>query len=84
MTILLPKLQRDKANDALRLVAEAFLYPNLPRHLQIATKQHLDWVAAQPEMYVNAKVETGETLQLTRITLEISHTAIPSLAPKQN
>lgn len=79
MTLLLPKAQALRANEALRLVAESFLYPNTTPELRAQTQAHLAWIAAQPAMYVNTKIETSEAIQLTRITIEISHQAIPPL-----
>lgn len=82
MTILLPNAKAKEAHDALRRVFENFLYPNIPPHLREATQAHLGWIIAQKQMFVNTKIETSEAVQLTRITIEISHTPIPPLKPR--
>lgn len=80
MTLLLTsRNERDDANYALQKVFETFLYPNIPQQLRDQTAQHLAWMSSRPKMYINAKVETSDHLQLTRITLEISHRQLPSL-----
>lgn len=82
MTILLPKAHAQRANEALRMVAENFLYPNIDSQLRAVTQAHFAWIAKQPQMFVNTKIETSEAIQLTRITIEISHAPIPPLQPK--
>lgn len=84
MTIIIPKATAAKANDALRKVFENFLYPRIESAMRQNIEAHLAWMVMQPQMYVNAKLETEPALKLTRITLEISHTPIAPLNPTKN
>lgn len=82
MTIIIPN-HDGEAHDTLRKIFENFLYPRINPALRAMTQAHLEWMCDQKEMFVNTKIETSEAIQLTRITIEISHQAIPSLKAKQ-
>lgn len=84
MTIAIPKADGAKTNQILKDIFSEWMFPKVDPAMRQAIEQHLAWVTGQPHTFINTKLETVPQLNLTRLTIEISHTQIPPLSTARN
>lgn len=81
MTIVANRTSTLKAMANIRGFFAVFLYPRLKGVEREGVETHLRWIEEQKQSYINVKFETVPALQLTRLTLEISHAEIKPFKP---
>lgn len=83
--ILTYSRDKDRAVDLLNEVLKVFVFHGLNTHECAVVLQHLADMRQSNQvanLNVNAKLETVPELQLTRLTLEFAHRAIPPVKPQ--
>jgi hypothetical protein len=80
VTLFIPKVDNAKTNAIFQDIFQSFIYPKVPPEQRGDLETHLAWMMAQPETYINTKVESHPAFEMTRITLEISHKPIPPIS----
>lgn len=84
MTIIIPKADAGKTHQILKDIFTEWMFPKVDPQMHTAINQHLAWITSQPHTFVNTKLETLPSLNVTRLTIEISHTQIAPLSTARN